>query len=183
MHVQKTEQELWDLLSAADLDTDMIMAGTPGGSNADHDANGLVLGHAYTTLGVIELSDGVRLVKMRNPWAKEDYTGRWCDSCSEWDNHPTAKSEAGWEEVDDGIFFMPIGLYKSAFVVTEVSHDMTNWSSDYFLMLDDTTTSPGRFRWCGSTCTNHKMILESDTTQTVFLTVHTWHKRTMGVAC
>jgi len=176
-------QELWDLLSAADLDTDMIQTGTPDGDNAHHDANGLVMGHAYLTLGVIELSDGVRLVKVRNPWAREDYTGRWCDSCSEWDNHPTAKSEAGWENANDGIFFMPIGLYKSAFEETEVSHDMTNWSSDYFLMLDDTTTSPGRFRWCGSTCTNHKMILESDTTQTVFLTVHTWHKRTMGVAC
>lgn len=182
-HGAVTDQALWDILSAADADTDMIQTGTPEGSNGDRDANGLVLGHGYLTLGVIELSDGVQLVKMRNPWASEVYTGPWCDSCSEWESHATAKSEAGWEVADDGIFYMPIGLYRTAFVETAVSHDMTNWSRDYFLMLNDTTVSPGRLPWCGSSCTSHRLILASDTTQDVFLTVHTWDDRTMGDAC
>ena len=45
---------------------------------------GLVHEHAYTLLGVVELSNGVRLVKLRNPWGNELYTGPWFDGDPQW---------------------------------------------------------------------------------------------------
>jgi len=46
--------------------------------------NGLVAYHAYTLLAAFKLSNGVKLIKMRNPWGKETYTGPYCDTCSDW---------------------------------------------------------------------------------------------------
>jgi len=48
----------------------------------------LVTEHAYTILGAVELQkDGQpyeKLVKLRNPWAKEQYDGPWSDNDSNW---------------------------------------------------------------------------------------------------
>ena len=54
----------------------------------DYPYTGLPGGHAYTVLGAAELKldDGsvIELVKMRNPWGNEAYTGPWSDSDSVW---------------------------------------------------------------------------------------------------
>ena len=47
---------------------------------------GLVACHAYTVIGVTDEVPGVRLVKVRNPWGHEQYTGPWCDACAEWND-------------------------------------------------------------------------------------------------
>lgn len=44
----------------------------------------LVTGHAYTILGVASLAGGPDLVKLRNPWAKEEYTGPFNDNSDDW---------------------------------------------------------------------------------------------------
>jgi len=46
--------------------------------------DGLISGHAYTLLDVLELSTGVKLAKVRNPWNNEHYKGDWSDSSSKW---------------------------------------------------------------------------------------------------
>ena len=74
--------------------------------------HGLVEDHAYTALGVVE-TDGNKLIKMRNPWASEQYTGAWCDSCEEWTDK--TKTEAGWTDANDGVFFMTLSDYYETF--------------------------------------------------------------------
>ena len=80
-----TAEVLWDAFKAADAGNDMIQAWTPGQGNHDilH-KNGLSHSHAYTILGVKELSNGVRLLKLRNPWGKENYKGDWADDSDKW---------------------------------------------------------------------------------------------------
>ena len=39
--------------------------------------NGIVTGHAYTVLDVKETTTGEKLVKCRNPWAKNEWSGKW----------------------------------------------------------------------------------------------------------
>lgn len=51
--------------------------------------DGLTSGHAYSLLDVRTLTnpDGSvahRIAKMRNPWSKEGYTGKWSDTDSSW---------------------------------------------------------------------------------------------------
>jgi len=58
-----------------------MAAGTQGGYNY---TNGLVAGHAYALHSVHTLSNGVRLVRLSNPWGVDVYTGDWSDNSSLW---------------------------------------------------------------------------------------------------
>ena len=43
--------------------------------------NGLVGGHAYTVLGVADGDNPVpKLIKLRNPWGEQNYSGPWSSS-------------------------------------------------------------------------------------------------------
>lgn len=48
----------------------------------------LVTGHSYTLLGIQELTEGGevvhQLIKLRNPWGKEQYQGPWNDKDEQW---------------------------------------------------------------------------------------------------
>lgn len=79
-----TANELWDALKKYDEAHDIIQAGTSGGDDSMTSKTGIVLGHAYVVVGVVELSTGDRLVKLRNPWGKEKYIGDWSDSSDKW---------------------------------------------------------------------------------------------------
>ena len=71
--------ELWDLLRTQDMDRAMITMGCFGGSRY-----GIVGGHAYSFIKVVQLSNGTRLVQVRNPWSVERYKGPWSDKSSNW---------------------------------------------------------------------------------------------------
>ena len=80
---------LWAWLKEGDENRDIMTCGTAGeGDDSKQNKVGLAKSHAYTVLGVVEVTDSrgqkTRLVKMRNPWGKETYKGPWCDSCHEW---------------------------------------------------------------------------------------------------
>lgn len=70
--------------------------------------DGLVNGHAYTLLDVIEL-EGTQLAKMRNPWSKEGYNGPWSDQDSRWT--PALLKKVGHTKANDGVFFIPFGNF------------------------------------------------------------------------
>lgn len=71
--------------------------------------DGLVSGHAYSLLDLVQLSDGTKLAKVRNPWASERYTGDWGDSSSKWTE--AFKKEVNFTKGNDGTFFMPFKTY------------------------------------------------------------------------
>jgi hypothetical protein len=52
---------------------------------------GLVDAHAYSLIAVkeIQLKNGrtERLLKVRNPWGKKEWTGDWSDSSTLWDDY------------------------------------------------------------------------------------------------
>ena len=108
--------ELWDLLRTQDMDRAMITMGCFGGSRY-----GIVGGHAYSFIKVVQLSNGTRLVQVRNPWSVERYKGPWGDDSSKWND--AKKKEAGYEKLNDGAFFLPIEIYKSDFGITWVNYD------------------------------------------------------------
>ena len=110
-----TEADLWGILSTADAGDDIITAATPGGGNHDITwENGLAHSHAYTVVGVKTLSNGVQLVKMRNPWGSEGYSGPWSDGSSEWTDELKAEVDLV-QDTRDGFFWIDIGNYKASF--------------------------------------------------------------------
>ena len=74
--------------------------------------------HAYTLLETAELTlDGDqvhKLVKMRNPWAKEQYVGPWSDSSGQWTEE--MRKQVGHTEIaNDGSFYIPFKIFLETF--------------------------------------------------------------------
>jgi len=77
-----TTEQAWTYLSEWDKKNYVISTACFSG------ANGLVSGHAYTIIGVKTLNLGngktQRLVKARNPWGSEKYSGKWGRNSNLW---------------------------------------------------------------------------------------------------
>lgn len=42
---------------------------------------GIINGHAYSVISVYKYEDkGVKLLKLRNPWGKHEWKGKWSDT-------------------------------------------------------------------------------------------------------
>ncbi|ETI28385.1 hypothetical protein G647_00834 [Cladophialophora carrionii CBS 160.54] len=52
-------------------------------SGAPREREGISEGHAYSIMDAKEVN-GERLLKLRNPWGKKEWTGKWSDGSSEW---------------------------------------------------------------------------------------------------
>lgn len=72
---------------------------------------GLVPGHAYAVLSVIQTTNGVRLLQLKNPWAQQSWKGRYsCFDNDGWRN-PQLRDEVGYDPLkakkhDDGVFWI-----------------------------------------------------------------------------
>ena len=87
-HKDVDEDTLWNTLKASDENDNVIQCGTMGNNHFMKGGSGLAMGHAYTVLGVKELTDAdgkaIRLVKMRNPWGSETYNSDYSDNSPLW---------------------------------------------------------------------------------------------------
>ena len=136
----------------------------PEGSYGDegcYTVNGLAGGHAYTTIGVTTVTgaDGneVRLVKVRNPWGSEGYTGPWSDKSDIWTPELRQQVSDALGDADDdneGIFYMDIDSYIANLTETQINGDTSNWYFDSFVVLDDDKTETVNEDNC-SGCTQH----------------------------
>eukprot|EP00438_Fugacium_kawagutii_P021001 Skav228366 [mRNA] locus=scaffold1981:186121:187188:+ [translate_table: standard] len=74
--------------------------------------NGLVAGHAYSILKVRKVNGGFmtsedfKMIQIRNPWGRGEWSGNWSDKSPLWDQHPAVKKSLEHEDKDDGIFWM-----------------------------------------------------------------------------
>ncbi|KAI1075380.1 cysteine proteinase [Whalleya microplaca] len=71
------------------------------------DRNGIREGHAYVVMDARTLTNGQRLVKLRNPWGKTRkgiWEGPWSDGSKEWNNE--VKEELGHQFGNDSVFWI-----------------------------------------------------------------------------
>ncbi|KAK5052505.1 hypothetical protein LTR84_002369 [Exophiala bonariae] len=72
-------------------------------SNEPRERDGIAEGHAYSIMDAREIN-GHKLLKVRNPWGRKEWTGKWSDGSSEW--------TAEWMQLldhkfgNDGIFWI-----------------------------------------------------------------------------
>mmetsp|Transcript_30626 Transcript_30626/g.37838 ORF Transcript_30626/g.37838 Transcript_30626/m.37838 type:complete len:152 (+) Transcript_30626:1471-1926(+) len=50
-------------------------------------------------------------------------------------------------------------------------------------MLGDREGSKGKWSWCGATCSRHSLKISSEVAQTVYVTAHSWEKRSYPEEC
>ncbi|OBT47162.1 hypothetical protein VE00_03378 [Pseudogymnoascus sp. WSF 3629] len=103
---------------------------------------GIIEGHAYSIMRAVEM-DGQRLLLLKNPWGKGEWTGPWSDGSKEWTAEWMVKLEhrfgddgAFWISYDD--FLKKYQTFDRTRLFTDewkVTHQWTSltipWSVDY----------------------------------------------------
>lgn len=70
------------------------------------------MGHAYAILRTYCEGD-LRLIELRNPWGKGEWTGEWSDGWKGWPKR--LKTLLNVEESDDGVFWMSFSDFSQKF--------------------------------------------------------------------
>jgi len=108
----KDPDEVWKELTLHNRLDHAICSGACEGAEMK-DLFGIVGDHAYS---VTDLKDylGNRLIRLRNPWGKTEWNGKWGDKDTKsWT--PAAKRALHYEDADDGNFWMPFEEWKLFF--------------------------------------------------------------------
>lgn len=103
---------------------------------------GIIEGHAYSIMRAVEM-DGQRLLLLKNPWGKGEWTGPWSDGSKEWT--PEWMMKLGHRFGDDGAFWISYADFLKKYQIFDrtrlftddwiVTHQWTSltipWSVDY----------------------------------------------------
>jgi calpain-15 len=153
---KKNPDSLWKKLKNAEQSNFVMTAGSKnlsGGSDEYLVDIGLSGSHAYSLLAVYtinkktgsqtDISDDNtqhRLVKLRNPWGKGEWKGKWSDEDPRWTNK--LKKKLGFSEnPNDGIFFMEWEDFLENFSDVQICyyHDDFKYNAEEFITKKNET--------------------------------------------
>ena len=106
---------VWErIYSASSYGDCLITVSTKGNANNIEDkvnCVGLVPGHAYAVLSVIQTTNGIRLLQIKNPWAQQSWKGRYSCTDNEGWSSLKLRDEVGYDPIkakrhDDGVFWI-----------------------------------------------------------------------------
>ena len=128
--------ELWNFIDNQLKRGFMVTCASHTGSGYDTDTNhiGVPNRHAFTVNGTVELSNGEKLIQIRNPWGSEKYSGPWSDY--DWNWTEEYKQEAGQVIADDGLWWIDAKNYHESFSKTSVNIDTTYMHQSYYALFD-----------------------------------------------
>jgi len=117
------------------------------------DRNGLVSGHAYSILKVVNIN-GIKLLQFRNPWGRSgEYNGDWSDKSDKWNQNPHIKSTLCFNgEKDDGIFWMEYKDFMLNVKAMGICNRSVNIYTDINMRIENENT------YCGPTISCFKGI-------------------------
>ena len=116
-------RHLWSALIEAEQNGHLITAGTIDSNLKTEElmACNLRANHCYSVLRVVQLNN-LRLLKVRNPWGSESWSGKWSD-----EDQTTWNSNANLFDlgvcptmVNDGIFWMSLEDFVRYFSFTNI---------------------------------------------------------------
>ncbi|KFO25376.1 Calpain-2 catalytic subunit [Fukomys damarensis] len=99
----------------------------------------LVKGHAYSVTGAEEVESSgslQKLIRVRNPWGQVEWTGRWNDSCPNWNTVDPEVRERLTVRLEDGEFWMSFGDFLRHYSRLEICN-----------LTPDTLTSDTYKKW------------------------------------
>ena len=124
MHADVSVDDLWNYIDGKLAKNWMVTTASHAGYDyaSSYQYGGLNPNHAYTVLKTVQLSDGTKLIRIRNPWGTDCYYGDWSDDSPKWTEQ--FKQEAGYIDADDGMSFMNARDYHNNFPSTEANPDV-----------------------------------------------------------
>ncbi|KAI0232318.1 Calpain-1 catalytic subunit [Lamellibrachia satsuma] len=88
--------------------------------------NGLYKGHAYSITCVLQARVqgwSVKLLRLRNPWGRKEWTGAWSDGSDEWKNVSSEdKEKIGLTTEDDGEYWISYEDFLTNFHALDIVH-------------------------------------------------------------
>jgi len=95
----------------------------------------MVGGHAYGVIGAVKLQggshNGQRLIKMRNPWGINEYTGPWSEKAKEWTDE-YRKQAAHYGTADIGEFYIPLDQWRDDYTYLAVNEFNPHWKKNTY---------------------------------------------------
>jgi hypothetical protein len=113
--------------------------------------SGLVGGHAYSVLNVVE-TNGHQLICCRNPWGQGEWQGKWSDNNSSGEWTAEMKKACGYAKLDDGKFWMCIEDFVQHSSGVEYARTFgPNWKkvSFYKFLKADPVIAIAKKNWSG----------------------------------
>jgi len=115
-HVKDFEtpvERAWERLYSANSYGDCLLTVSTSKDLTEEDAKrlGLYTDHAYAVLGVVQTSNGTRLLQLKNPWGSHGWKGKFSVHDTESWSDPAFCAEVGYDansaaKYDDGVFYM-----------------------------------------------------------------------------
>uniref|UniRef100_A0A8C5QFB2 Uncharacterized protein n=1 Tax=Leptobrachium leishanense TaxID=445787 RepID=A0A8C5QFB2_9ANUR len=109
---------------------------------------GLVKGHAYSVIGVYELEQNdrkVQLLRLRNPWGKVEWNGRWSDNSPVWSLLDPALLAKLHVQQEDGEFWMQMEDFMRHFNMLEICNLTPDSMCDQNAQLWSANSFQGRW--------------------------------------
>ena len=108
---------------------------------------GIIDGHAYSIHHPVEITDDAgkkhRIVQVRNPWAREEYTGPWSDNDKRWT--ASTRKQVDHRPGNDGFYYVPFEeVFLGGFPVFSVTAYRDTWKTASTGIIQAKTTST---RW------------------------------------
>ena len=124
---------IWDSIHSANAKDYIMTAGSAGDDGCGDLVSevGLITLHAYAIINAQEVKTkrgSERLLNIRNPWGGTEWTGDWSDSSALWT--PEIKKKLGWENKDDGSFWMSFEDFSHYFSGVTICRVHDNYSYD-----------------------------------------------------
>jgi len=104
--------DLWQKLLKAKKSRTIMECSTR--NHPDTQRMGLVCYHAYSVVGLAELKNGTRLLKIRNTWGHGEWTGCWCDNDPRW-TESIKRQVDHFVDSDDGSFYIDLNDFSHHF--------------------------------------------------------------------
>ena len=134
--LKKNPDTTWNIITNALNNKYNIGADTPSKT-----IFGLAKAHAHTVIGAFTLKDtngkvAARLLRIRNPWAKDVYTGPWNDADSKWT--AAFKAQVPYaKDANDGGFYIDVSDFVNGFTYFSVNYVHDNWAHSKYEVLND----------------------------------------------
>ena len=158
------KEEIWLKYKNAQEKGFLMIAGTNVDDDLPIESMGLVSGHAYTIIKVIEVktnSGKEKLINLRNPWGHKEWIGDWCDSSIKWTSDIRNQCQNFYIK-NDGTFWMSFDDFCELFIIGGICHLYQNYHYSSFHVFKESSIK-GAFL--------SKLIINDDNTH-CFLMVH-----------
>ncbi|ELU07186.1 hypothetical protein CAPTEDRAFT_98040 [Capitella teleta] len=150
IHLNEAPANLFQLMYRTLRMNSMVGCAINATSHREEDlGNGLYAGHAYSVTNIIQATvdgDVIQLIRLRNPWGRDEWKGAWSDYSPEWRKMTeTMRKKIGLVKDDDGEFWMAFKdfvkefdtayfchLYPDALTDEVAVDEKRNWWADVF---------------------------------------------------